>query len=137
MSNDSIVFQMSSSLKLVLMTLFISLALFSISAFASDPSIAPSVVESASKVGWMSGLLALALQIAKSDLLGGVFAKIDKAYQPAVVLVIGQLAGLIESVATGKPLGQAAVEWLLSSGNAMALYTVIFKPFSKKKEVKV
>lgn len=125
---------------LVLVVAFISslaIMLFISPAFAAEAvAAAPSIVDSAEKVGWLSGALALALQVAKSDILGGIFAKIDPAYQPAVVLVLGQLGGLVESVASGKPLATAAIEWLLISGNAMALYTVVFKPF-KKKSVKV
>lgn len=100
---------------------------------ASDVVAPASELVSAGKLGWMSSVMAILLQLAKSDLFGGLFGKIDKAYQPAVVLLLGQLAGLVESIVSGQPFPKAAIEWLLASGNAMALYAVIVKPFTKKK----
>lgn len=55
---------------------------------------------------------------------------------PAVSVALGGLAGVAESVATGKPVVQAVFEGLLSGGVSMALYDLILKPivnkFSKK-----
>lgn len=92
------------------------------------------LAQAASKIGWLSGLMVVLLQLAKSEVLGAYFSKISPSYQPAVVLLLGQLGALVEMVASGKPLGHAAIEWLLVSGNAMALYTVVVKPFSRKKK---
>jgi len=111
----------------------LAVMLFISPAFAAEIVSDPTLVESAVKIGWLSSGFALLLQLAKSDLLGGLFAKVDEAYQPAVVLLLGQLAGLVDSIANGKKFGPAALEWLLVSGNAMALYSVIIKPFKKKK----
>jgi len=114
--------------------LMCALVLMSFSAFAAEaaPVLQP-LAETATKVGWASAALALALQLAKTDLFGGIFAKISTDYQPAVVLLLGQLGALIEAVNGGKSLGQASIEWLLTSGNAMALYAVAIKPFTEKK----
>ncbi len=102
-------------------------------AFAADAGpVAMNLADSASKIGWASGVLAMLLQLAKTPILGGIFAKIDPGYQAAVVLVISGIASIIEAVGTGKPLLQSALEWLFTATNAMAIYTVIFKPFKKK-----
>jgi len=107
--------------------------LLAISAFGQDGDVEPVVgLVASSKLAWMSSALAIILQLSKSEMLGGLFAKIDKAYQPAVVLLIGQLAGLVDTLISGEPFSKAAIEWLLASGNAMALYAVIVKPFTKK-----
>lgn len=95
--------------------------------------LAAPLVQNASKLGMLSGFLAMLLQLAKSPMLGGLFSKVDPSYQPAVVLLVGQLIALVDSLVAGKPFGQAAIEWLLVSGNAMAIYTVVIKPFTKKK----
>lgn len=113
----------------------IALMMIMISASAYAGSVGLVAPESAEKLGWLSGVMAIVLQVAKSDLLGGIFAKVDKAYQPAVILLLGQLGALVESVNSGIPLKTAAIQWLLASGNAMALYAVIIKPFTKKKPV--
>ncbi len=108
----------------------------SVVAFAAEAGpVAMNLADSASKIGWASGLLAMLLQLAKTPILGNIFAKIDPGYQAAVVLVIGGIASVIESVGTGKPLLQSALEWLFTATNAMAIYTVVMKPFKKKKEV--
>lgn len=108
----------------------------SVVAFASE--IAPATVDvatTATKIGWASGLTALLLQIAKTPVMGSIFQKIDPGYQAAVVLVLAGIASVIEAVGTGKPLLQSALEWLFTATNAMAIYTVVFKPFKKKKEI--
>jgi len=110
----------------------------SVVAFAAESGpVAVNFADSASKIGMASGLLAVLLQIAKTPMLGGLFAKIDPGYQAAVVLVLSGIASVIESVGTGKPLLQSALEWLFTATNAMAIYTVIFKPFKKKEPSKL
>jgi len=116
--------------------LVVSFLLMSVSAFAAEAGVVAPIAEVAGKVGMWSAVLAFGLQLAKSDLLGGLFAKVSSDYQPAVVLLLGQLGALIESVGTGKSLGQASLEWLMSSGNAMALFNVVIKPFTNKKPKK-
>jgi hypothetical protein len=114
-----------------------ALCLFGMSVVAYGAEAGPVAIDlatSATKIGWASGALALLLQIAKTPLLGGIFTKIDPGYQAAVVLVLSGIASVIESVGTGKPLLQSALEWLFTATNAMAIYTVVMKPFKKKKE---
>lgn len=124
--------------KLTMMFLYFAATLcflgMSVVAFAAEVGpVAPDIAASAAKIGWASGLVALFLQLAKTPVLGSIFSKIDPGYQAAVVLVLSGIASVIESVGTGKPLLQSALEWLFTATNAMAIYTVVMKPFKKKK----
>jgi len=140
MTNDLQAQRMHRSTMLFLyFVAFLSFMAVSFVAIAAgvDPVVATGIAGSATKIGWASGILALFLQLAKTPILGSIFEKIDPGYQAAVVLVIGGIASVIESVGTGKPLAQSALEWLFTATNAMAIYTVIMKPFKKKKEIAI
>ena len=95
---------------------------------------APAIVEQAKWVGTVSSVLAFGLQLLKNDLFGGLLNKLDKRYQPALVVLLTQIGALVQSVASGKNLLQAAIEWAFVAGGAMAIYTLVIKPFTKKKE---
>lgn len=58
--------------------------------------------------------------------------KLPGAAVPATSVLIGGLAGVAESIATGKPVVQAVFEGLLSSGVAMGLYDFVLKPIINK-----
>lgn len=67
-----------------------------------------------------------------------LFPKIDPSAEiktkalPVATVGLGALAGVAESLATGKPASQAIFEGLLSSGASMALYDLVLKPIIKK-----
>lgn len=103
------------------------------SAFAAEAVSQPALVESAKWVGIASAVLSILLQIAKTDVMGRIFAKIDTGYQPAVILLFTQVIALLESVATGGEWKTVAIQWLFVGGGAMLIYSVIIKPFTKKK----
>ena len=95
------------------------------------------VVATAKWVGTASSVVAFGLQLLKNDLFGGLINKVDPRFQPALVVLLTQIGALVESVASGKNLLSAAIEWAFVAGGAMSIYSLVIKPFTRKKEVKV
>jgi hypothetical protein len=79
-----------------------------------------------------ASILAMAMQILKHDVTGALMSKVKPWLQPVLIALIGQIAGFVEVLATGKSFKIAAVEWLFVSGGAMALYDTVLKPVFKK-----
>ncbi len=85
------------------------------------------------KLGW--SWLQKKPQDVGPDLSGYVpipMPSVNPAVIPGMSLALGGVVGIVEAIATGKPVVQAIFEGLLSGGVSMALYDSIIQPLIKK-----
>lgn len=83
-------------------------------------------------LGCISLSITIIISITKLDFMGNLFQKLNPYIQRALVVVLGQISGILIAVIGGVVWYEAIIAGLLSSGGAIAIYEVI-KPFFKKK----
>jgi len=86
-------------------------------------------------IGLASAILATIIQFLKTDLMGGFLDKAGRFgpnIRRLIILVLGQVSGVILSLSSGKfSWVDAIVSGLITQGGAVAIYEYL-KPFFKK-----
>lgn len=86
-------------------------------------------------MGWLGGgmfAVLLAVQLLKSPLLAQIFSKANPAVKPLILIVLGQVYGVLYLVFSGANWGSALVVGLITSGGAIAIWEGISPLFKKK-----
>ena len=80
----------------------------------------------------VSAIIIIIIQILKTKLVGGWFGKRSPLMKRAILVILGQISGIVLMVLGGIDWIPAIMTGLVTSGGAMSIYEVI-KPFFAKK----
>lgn len=77
-----------------------------------------------------AAVLAL-IQLFKSNLFGSFFKNLSPAVKRLVITVLGQVYGILYSIASGKTVGDAILTGLIVSGGAVLIWEAVSPLFKK------
>jgi hypothetical protein len=85
-------------------------------------------------MGIMMVLINLLIAILKSSWASGWFGKQSRKIRTAVIILAGQVQGILLLMTSGMTWGEAIVSGLFASGAAVTTWQLVMKPFFTKEE---
>lgn len=85
-------------------------------------------------LGAVSAILSLLIGILRGPWLDGWFAKLGQGWKRAIILILGQVLGIIIMLVEGSVWYVAIIQGLFTSGGAILIYETLKPLLGKKKE---